>query len=179
VKLLFIHVPKTGGTSVEHAFPGSRRGHKTLTQLRESLGLSTLRSMYIATFVRNPWNRLWSWYLQENHNTKWSFEEYVMTQAKTETYVDGFRPTKILVARQEEWIEDEHISPRFIGRFEHYEQDFKRLCGSIGVRPFSPPHLKYRAKTPVNRHYLWTPEMIEHMDEIFDPFAERFGYSPP
>jgi hypothetical protein len=67
-KLLFIHIPRTGGTSIEQSFgrPRCKEGINSLTQhntLKQYSEKEDINSYFTFSFVRNPWDRLISWYL--------------------------------------------------------------------------------------------------------------------
>ena len=71
-KLLFIHIQKTGGTSLRACLKGvipdleEGRGVKYHARLSDALrsGSRFQRgAYYTAAFVRNPWDRLVSWYV--------------------------------------------------------------------------------------------------------------------
>ena len=81
-KCIFIHVPKTGGTSIEHSFGKVRmKGNKvkkhpkTKHHTLEDYKLSHIKeynSYYKFTVVRNPWEReysLWK-FMNETYNKK-------------------------------------------------------------------------------------------------------------
>jgi len=67
-KLLFIHIPRTGGTAIEDSFnvPNKRKNRNPPTQhntLGQYLEKELVKSYFTFSFVRNPWDRLISWYL--------------------------------------------------------------------------------------------------------------------
>lgn len=58
-KTLFIHVPKTAGTSVQRSLFGREVvGHQTFRQYELALSQRQLTSLFKFAFVRNPWDRL-------------------------------------------------------------------------------------------------------------------------
>ena len=72
-KIIFLHIPKTGGTTIErlfniNLFHSSRSDerpslqHLTCNMLCEKMGKSKYDSYYKFTFIRNPWARILSTY---------------------------------------------------------------------------------------------------------------------
>ncbi len=63
-KILFVHIPRTGGGSIKHFFRERKSNkniqHKTLQDYNQEDDYS---DYYKFTFVRNPWDRLVSWFL--------------------------------------------------------------------------------------------------------------------
>jgi hypothetical protein len=81
-KIIFIHIPRTGGTSVEKYFnfkyeagwkPKTAQ-HLTLQEYSEHYDTD---NYFKFTIVRNPWDRLMSWYL-------WSYAEVIYFQYLSE-----------------------------------------------------------------------------------------------
>ena len=74
-KFFFVHIPKTGGSSVDvsNIFKTPRYGHTTFQQFKKLLR-HNFNSYKCFTFVRNPWDRLASafYYISEGGSgTKW------------------------------------------------------------------------------------------------------------
>jgi hypothetical protein len=59
---VFIHIPKTGGTSMGKCLGLRKTTHATASEWREQLGLD-YSNLYSFAFVRNPWDRFLSLYL--------------------------------------------------------------------------------------------------------------------
>jgi hypothetical protein len=59
-KCIFIHIPKSGGTSVAHALIGERAGHFTAMEIRSYLGSKVFNSYFSFTITRHPYDRLFS-----------------------------------------------------------------------------------------------------------------------
>ena len=77
-KLLFIHIPRTGGSSIENFFnfcpcaPMNKKESQYST-LEESKEYCKIENYFKFTIVRNPWDRLLSWFL-------WSYAEVIYYQ---------------------------------------------------------------------------------------------------
>ena len=57
-ELVFLHIPKTGGESLENALE-IKKNHKTWRQRR---GETVLNSSFLVTIIRNPFDRMLSWF---------------------------------------------------------------------------------------------------------------------
>ncbi len=77
-KLLFIHIPRTGGSSIENFFnfrPCAQMDNKSSRHLtlEECEEFCRIEDYFKFTIVRNPWDRLLSWFL-------WSYAEVIYYQ---------------------------------------------------------------------------------------------------
>lgn len=61
-KVIFIHIPKAGGTSVAGQLFGKRAGHSTAIQFMDVLGKEVFQSLFSFSVVRNPYDRIVSAY---------------------------------------------------------------------------------------------------------------------
>lgn len=84
-KFLFIHIPKNAGSSMTQALMGQQPGcsknacsvfgeypHYTLRDYEDEMGIHFVNSLFCFALFRNPWERLYSWYLfdQRGHRTR-------------------------------------------------------------------------------------------------------------
>ncbi|HEY1630235.1 MAG TPA: sulfotransferase family 2 domain-containing protein [Rhizomicrobium sp.] len=146
-KFVFAHIPKTGGISVAAALEpfadGQAAAHANTTHetLPEFLARHPqAKGHFKFAFVRNPWDRLVSFYF---------FARDVLARAMPEIKgVDGLGGMLRALDADAPWIRDLHImrpqrdylcGPRgesvadFVGRFERLPQDFAAVCEHTGI----------------------------------------------
>ncbi len=175
----FVHINKTGGSSVERAL-GIRFQHKTARELREILGDERWGKAFTFAFVRNPWDRVVSHYafrIKTNQtglgtNTI-GFDEWV-----TRVFLDrdpAYLDKPKMFMPQVEWLADNKgaIDVDFVGRFERLQEDFEEICRRLG-KTASLPHTKRSAREGYQTYYNDDTSRI-----VGDYFAEdlkQFGY---
>ena len=106
--IIFVHVPRTGGTSIEillnlrnavnyYAFapwpelsPNNKSPqHFTYTELQQNLDVEFFRSAYKFAFVRNPWDRFVSEFAwRQFHYAKWAKPGHILFQGP---YLESLR----------------------------------------------------------------------------------------
>lgn len=186
--LVFLHIPKTGGTSVAKALNVPDNHWSLETKRSYNPRVFEHPDLIIATFIRNPWTRAGSVYknLQPALNYKpaqGGFRQWVL---------DGM-PTMLVGKKrnfqtvdQREWLGDLVPSARvMIGRFENLEHDFRAIATEAGYDPIPKlehlkPHPYYTPKRgePFDEP-VWTDELVEAAASVFQAFATRWGYTPP
>lgn len=189
-RCLFVHIPKTAGTSIEEALgglaglrlgpgkvvPRGTQDHRTIMELRRAMPPGAFAQYFRFSFVRNPWARVASWYKNvvndPNHRAQFGvreacpFPEFLEQQAE----IFGMQP-------QLHWLreKDGSIPLDFIGRFERLEEDFARVCNRLGIPDSSLPHLtRQRDRRPYSAIYDETTRRI-----VADRYGEEiamFGY---
>ena len=180
----FIHIPKTGGTSVEAALNYPFR-HNTAVEERRELGTKRWKKRFSFTIVRNPWDRLLSFYLHEltvrdsvlaQHPVE--FNEWVRTVFKH----NGFHlyeeeKYRKYLSNQWVWVSDEqgHQIVDYIIRFENIRSDFAKLVQHLNMPGIILPHLK---KTKRRRNYdgYYDPDTKEIIGAFYVKDLEKFGY---
>ena len=198
---LFVHVQKTAGTSVTRflapyalAPPGGRlhrlasdlglvrdwprhyfRIHAPLRRAERVLPPDVLGSLYKFAFVRNPWDRLVSWYVyilrQPDHHRH--------ARVRRAGSFDAFVRSELARPRRSQWWmlerRDGELGVDFVGRFERLEQDMAAVCGHIGI-PYQPlPRANVSEREPYQGYY--TPELAMLVRECWAREIEAFGYT--
>ncbi len=193
-RMLFVHVQKTGGSSVTNLIsaqvPGARdvrsmQGdkHATLpTILRKRPEWS---DYFIFGFVRNPWARMLSWHqmierrlagvpARVEKNAFWrgvcerhpDFESFVL---RAPDEFGRLRRPQLDYLRHGDRVAD------FIGRTENLDADLASIRERLGLSPEAEvPHRN--AGPPRSYREAYTPEMRARVAELFAVDIEAFGY---
>ena len=161
--VIFIHVPKTGGGSVENVLLGNYfkdfndesfdlkkerekihsidkkwAQHFTLNETASSRNITDLSSYFKFAFVRNPWDRMVSEYLYVKKNSGCgcrgnirriprTFNEYILKNFKC-SWRNHVAPQWQFVCNSEK-----KISVDFLGRFENFEEDLKKVFRTLEI----------------------------------------------
>ncbi len=176
---VFIHINKTGGSSVEAALRLPFE-HKTALEKEAELGPALWRRKHKFAFVRNPWDKVVSHYhyrVQTNQtglgDASLGFGDWVRAayRDRDPRYYDQPR----MFMPQWEWISDREGRRMvdFVGRFESLSDDFATLCEHLGIRA-RLPHLKASKRKAYAAYY--EPETRTIVGEAFEVDLEHFGY---
>jgi hypothetical protein len=187
-EVFFIHIPKCGGVSIKRSlFPKSwfRYGHLNYCDVVNIYGEQTVKKMFTFTFVRNPWDRLYSAYkfLSQggfNFLDRNFFKKELQKFANFEKFVEKWlNKTNIYkfihFVPQVNFISiDGEINLDFIGRFENFDKDYKRIVKRIGFGK----KLKHLNKTSKRKNYreVYTRSMIQKVAEIYSEDIDLFNY---
>jgi hypothetical protein len=164
--------------------------HTLASEMREQLGPEQWEGYYSFGFVRNPWDRLVSWWgmyqdlprslfaypfwryvLQRSH----SFEEFLLICTDA---VPTANTTESAVRPQWHYFADEQGKQivDFIGRFENLQQDLDIVATQCGL-PLGPPGLFNTARIKRDYREFYTPVLRDLIAERFSVDIEKFGYS--
>ena len=161
-KLLFIHIPKCGGTTIEdHLKKHTRKAHYVHAQhshaqpIRRHLGGKEYDKYFKFTVVRNPWDKTLSQYFykcRSVHNWKGqkeqvSFEEYVRVFEKDQAgYKGASFPVNYLSSGQSRLTRHQprmlpyiinkktgKLIVDYVARFENYKQDVNHALRKVGL----------------------------------------------
>lgn len=201
-KCIFIHIPKNGGVSVEnaldifgddeledrekmygqiksgdllnHRFPSPVLQHLRILDLRKIISEKNFNEFFKFAFVRNPWDRMVSLYhfnipfiqkLEGVDREIPSFKDFLFNELNP-----------FLRLEQYQFLSDDNgkIIMDFVGRFENINNDFRELCGKLGIPAVNLPH-----KNRINhKHYseYYTEETKQFVAALFKNDIEIFGY---
>lgn len=168
-----------------------------------------------AAFVRNPYDRVYSGFLQLQRDLREqplaSFPDPAVRRLVMGQLADNFAQLSQAAFEFEPWLElvDEHqvldvgrnssfpLHPAhywthhdgrravgFVGRVETFEQDFKRLCRTLGVEPDSNASVNVSAQEeqadpdPNGYRYVqrMSPRALRRINDLFREDFEIFGY---
>lgn len=198
-RAVFIHIPKTGGTSVAAAFglredfeDGTRvlygRDPATGEMWLHHLGVQALldtgrlkgyENWYRFAFVRNPWTRCRSsWLFQKSRgflvaDTLTEHVRYLDQQFRFggELFITDVPQYRFVYGKGDTLLVDS------LGRFEHMQETFQAICLRLGATPAKLPFLN---QTPLPPE-LWeaaryTQESVEKVGRLYREDCARFGY---
>ncbi len=151
-RFVFVHVPKSAGTSIRAALASFDDGRSAASPdtTHETLAALLGRHPGLAThfkfaFVRNPWERLVSFFFHARQRLAPTFPQF---QA-----MDGLEAMLRMIDRDTAWLCALHaIRPQcdyvcaedgvrladFVGRHERLAADFDGACRRIGIRAGLP-----------------------------------------
>lgn len=197
-KFIFLHIPKTAGTSMEealydyHDFDYTDDPHIELAHYYDYMNKDEFNSFYKFTTIRNPFNLLystWGYYVRDNNYNiefnewiKWRHEGSISDmESKVPDPRDGNFRLLFFINRypQTFWCVNRHgefIIDRFLS-FENIDNDLNELTNHIGLNDILLP------RTNVNRldqkRYIeyYNQESIEIVKKQFKIDLDLFGYS--
>lgn len=136
----FISIPKTGSNSIHRALGTNKKdNHKSI---------KLIECDYSFAFIRHPLDRLVSWYFGHQMTSPklygLPFIEWVARGCKhhwTKENLKTFGVNNPL--NQYEFVEiNRRVEVDFLGRFEHIQEDFDKVCKTLGVQAELPHLLK-------------------------------------
>lgn len=212
-KYIFIGIPKTATASIRTVLcamesrydtlfylpPGHKDtiNHATALQIM-SLNKEIWSKFFKFAFVRNPWDRVVSWYMyRRNKNTtptkgefeKWLLQDYdkcveheanallLYKEAKKKVVplnaIKNYKINYMLPCL--DWITDDQgkIMVDYVGKFERLAKDWKVVCGRIGINAQLP-----MTNVTNTTHYsmFYTKETERIIADRFKKDIEAFGY---
>lgn len=171
-KILFIHIPRTGGTTIESYFRQNLI-KKSATELygkkclpeneiyhldgRQHYPLAyfehkdRIDDYYIFTFVRHPYDRLISAY-EYSFSKKYNFNTIVCILPVVTQFYRSFSSSYLCHLIPQHRFLTSNIDFDFIGRYERYKQDFQHLLSDLELPIKAMPHIFKTRKKPFKRY---------------------------
>ena len=193
-RFLFVHIPKTAGNSIQSvlrdysedelvALRSEQDGverfglrnprykikkHSTLAEYRAALGETQFGNLYKFTCVRNPWDRMVSYYFTPRQNTAaWDRKKFrtIIVKALSAAEYLGLNQDK----------EDPFQNVNYIMRFENLVDDFRIVCRALDISPATLPQYNRSNREHYSSYY--DDELRELVRARFAAEIERFGYT--
>jgi len=193
-QFLFVHIPKTAGNSIQSilrdysedeivALRGEQDGierfglrnpnykvrkHSTLVEYREALGEDRFHRLYKFTCVRNPWDRMVSYYFRPTRDLmSWNRKEFKKMILNVFSVADYLR--------LEEGENDPLTNVDRIMRFETLAGDFRHVSAALDIPAAPLPRYNRSSREHYAKYY--DDELRELVRKRFAPEIERFGYT--
>jgi hypothetical protein len=202
-KFIFIHIPKTGGTSIESIFKPSavdkdvRLKHNPIST--KIFQKPKFNDYFKFTIVRNPWdlvcslyNYMWksdyswpmSWRKKKKVNApyhlKLTLSEWVKDPSFKHTSPRSLsifsKPGRFAEKNQIDWLTNKKgkMIMDYVGRFENLQSDFNVICKKIGIPSTKLSHTnKSNSKS---YHKFYDDEAIDIVRRHYARDIEYFGY---
>lgn len=175
--LLFIHIPKTGGTSVRYGLgeldPNllNWKHHTYIRTYKKVLHPDCYEKLFKFTLVRNPWERAVSHYFWLQGDLSRLVNEERWFEANNfpfDHFARNYTPTQL-----EYIMLDGKLSVDFVGKLEEFDKSLRIVEQKCGIK-IPRKHLR----TTEHRHYssYYTPELRDLIGERFKDEIEIFGY---
>lgn len=193
---VFVHIQRTGGNAIRSALglPDKEPNkHFSAQELKGVYGDAIWANSFKFAFVRNPWDRLVSWWsLIDNGRDPAgttpapnNFFGYVLTQARnfeeflsncTDEIVDK-DGRKNIFRNQIDYLTSDNGSfmVDFIGRFERLQTDFDTIAGRLGLPQVALPKINHSRHAPYTEYY--TASMAEKVRQRYHRDIAAFGYA--
>lgn len=188
-KAIFIHIPKTGGTTIEQLlFINNKRGIQQELKSQHSnlnyyLSNNLPKNYFIFTVVRNPYTRaisLFNFYKNEgnNSNADKNFLENNTIDEFYRRYEYYNNKKKNMLSPQVWYIDPNNISKvNYIIKFESYKTQLEEVCNILQTS-FNNDNVyqitDYRKKEYTN--YTISPYLINRINELYSKDFTTFGY---
>lgn len=193
---IFVHIPRTGGTSVETALgvlsdarventslmfgrvtsPSLKSRalstdflqHLTASELRDLVG-EEFNNYFRFAFVRNPWERMVSIYFYHRKVTGEiaSFPEFLKR-------AEGHRKNHLVPQHEFVFDKDGNRLVDFVGRFERMPDDFSKVCAALKIER-ELPHLNAATIGDYRSYYDDAARRI--IERVYGEDIERFSYA--
>jgi hypothetical protein len=193
-RFLFVHIPKTAGNSIQSvlrdysedelvALRGEQDGierfglrnpkykikkHSALADYRAAVGEAQFGDLYKFTCVRNPWDRMISYYFTPTQKRAvWERKKFRKVISKALSVADYLRLNK----REE----DPFSNVNYIMRFENLAEDFRAVCEALEISPATLPQYNRSSREHYSKYY--DDELRELVRTRFAAEIGRFGYT--
>lgn len=177
---VFVHIPKTAGTSINLALDLSM-DHIRAIDLRGRLGRERWDKKFKFSFVRNPWDKVVSYYQFKSMKKDPRFHALSFSDYLKRVYIDRdplhFSEFPQIFLPQFDWLSDnsDNLIVDFVGRFENVQEDFAKICERIGKPGITLPHQNAVRRADYRSYYQ--DKDIEIIANWYKKDIEHFGYT--
>ena len=198
-KYVFIHIPKTGGKTIsymlddtEHTLANTRQVHNKFDMIENRI----TSQYFVFAFVRNPWDRLYSFYefmrgypknkkniFYETHHIKDFFEyDFKTWLLHKQSWCGWYKEEKndyLCIQREQQvnYLKNSvgTINISYIARFEDIENEYKTICSKLNI-PVQPMEHLNKSVRKKNYREAYDQEMIDFVYKYHSEDIKTFKY---
>jgi hypothetical protein len=200
-RCIFVHIPRTGGTSIEDVIWPTPRSvddlwmgfistfqnpyhsgglqHLPAQKIRTLIGAETFDTYFKFAIVRNPWDKAVSQYCYMRRRPDLRAFIGMEEQDDFKTYLRLIHATPHVQWEPQHTLIFNHKEKLLIdelGRYETFESDVTRIFAHLGIQtPIS--HTNRSERAPLEHYY--DQEAIEIIAEMYKEDIRLFNYAPP
>ncbi len=194
-KCIFIHIPKTAGTSVSYSLFGRITGtHTTIAEYQLAFKKREFDKFFKFTFIRNPWDRLLSSFIylknggrnkgdyqwaQEHLSSIKDFDDFVIkwVNKKNINKWKHFIPQYRFITTPQNITTLKSLNPDvdFIGFFENIKHDYEYVRNVLKIGEDLIIENKTEGRIGDYRSYYNT-KTIEIVSNVYQKDIKFFGY---
>jgi hypothetical protein len=204
-KFIFVHVPKTAGSSIEYALsdysddkvtkiPGDnvdiRDKHIYLLTICKRIGYRKCNEFFKFTFVRNPFDRIFSYFrFYKKINTRDFIKFgrklsdntiYLSAESKILDFNDWIIKNYNNISQIDIWpyIVDEKgdVIIDFIGKYENINMDFKKICEILEINDVALPHIN-KSGSKADYRKFYNSRGRKYIEKKCEKELEYFNYT--
>lgn len=187
---IFIHIPKASGVSIARSLYGNLAGgHMPMRDYELAFGSAFLKNSFVFTFVRNPWDRLYSAFRflakggMNRADAEWLKFNRVYMSDFEHFVLDGLANPRVAnsihMIPQEQYLYSLNYEYRqigFVGFFENIQNDFESVCKHMQKPKISLSHSNKTSDESVDYRSAYTDRMRATVGRFYRRDVELFGY---
>lgn len=155
--------------------------HVPAIRMQELIGNSNWDKIFKFTFVRNPWDRIYSMY---NYRQKvssipreWSFREYVIALEKASPKSEFFQYHGFRFGASEYILgKNGEIIVNFIGKYENRSHDLNLVASHLNLNDLGKLHIQRAQPRESHYSYFYDSETEEIIRRLYSKDIELFNY---
>lgn len=170
--IIFIHIPRTGGTSIESAVGRKLEKdwkHNTASLVRKKVGEEKWQNSFVFSFVRNPWDRMISLYHQP-----WYRNETPYTDQGLAYFIQNVKHVPWERNYFYEYLDSDGID--FIGKFENREKDLEIISQRTGIK-IDPKVHEMKTKRNLDYRTYYDDHTRQLVYDLYKRDIEKYNYS--
>jgi len=192
---LFIHIPKTAGNAIQNILRNYSeekivqiaphqdgverfevrsdcyeiRKHSSLAEYQVQLGAETIDPLFKFTCVRNPWERMISFYFSPHRgDVSWNRDQFI-------TLLGQVKPVRDFVSTvSDDQQKDCFENMDFYLRYENLDQGFEQACERVGIPYETLPRRNVSSRDHYSSYY--DDDLIEMVGRRYEEEIRHFGF---